>query len=509
MSTPADVLSDVEFQKDPNNYLTLLRCLLKTLEATPPEELTFTYRDFFQKHGMRAVIKMLVDCINPALLSMLQAGTIDLSVIRENHTVCRNVPKKPGVYLHGLVDDADPGHLGLYVGSANDLYGGIGTHTKDFRQFVRAKKEAEEIQEGAAEASGASKDLSKATQSSSYHIDFTTKKTWPDEFWFIVAEFDRKSVDREDLSYLLNLSNIYIALIFRTFGRDIATQYLPKTATLQPFPWIGLNTKNPLSQYREGLTRPVTHKTIRAYADLFIVDGPTLHRFLMAKRMSDPTGKTAPEVLLLRAKYAWRATMSDKGYGNSEPPQLRSDITIPNSMEDLLHMDVPSLRRWMLLSSRHQSQTIQNMAEKEILRRSLKIWDELQTNKSPTTPSRNGKSKDKSTDPAEITQLMGLAKLSLPTKAATPGSSRKPTSHFAAQFGIGEESGEENKSRGKRSRMDFEDTDTQSPKKARVDSNTNGPVTEDDMHSDSSFWRNVAMSQAFWLRANPEWWPFR
>lgn len=54
--------------------------------------------------------------------------------------------------------------------------------------------------------------------------------------------------DQECKPVLLNIFEMYDMLLFRTLNWQTLHAYLPKKASAQSYPWMGLNEANPLNQ---------------------------------------------------------------------------------------------------------------------------------------------------------------------------------------------------------------------------------------------------------------------
>lgn len=54
-------------------------------------------------------------------------------------------------------------------------------------------------------------------------------------------------------AYLLNFTELYAVLLFRTLPPEILRAYLPKKSDVNPYQWVGLNSVNPITQFRSVL----------------------------------------------------------------------------------------------------------------------------------------------------------------------------------------------------------------------------------------------------------------
>lgn len=149
----------------------------------------------------------------------------------------------PGVYVLVIYIPSDPEGVRVYVGSAVYVSTRIQRHIRTRRNPKWRSKTA--------------------------HYRFWNKPGTRD-LWILMGGF--KDVDFEDQEckpMLLNIFEMYGMLLFRTLNWQTLQAYLPKKASAKPYPWMGLNEANPLSQWRDGLNEQSLskpgrrHKTIK------------------------------------------------------------------------------------------------------------------------------------------------------------------------------------------------------------------------------------------------------
>ncbi len=82
-----------------------------------------------------------------------------------------------------------------------------------------------------------------------YHIKFWHQGGIHD-FWLAFVPFDRPTTrdGLEQLGLLLNIFEMYAALILRSLSRTLLRLNLPESADIGPYPWEGLNALDPMGQ---------------------------------------------------------------------------------------------------------------------------------------------------------------------------------------------------------------------------------------------------------------------
>ena len=93
------------------------------------------------------------------------------------------------------------------------------------------------------------------------HINFWSQRPGIQSFWLIFGQLKRRSDgNMEEVALLLNFMEMYSMLLFRTLPVQTLWRYLPQESRLNPYSWTGLNTANPLEQWRQELGFSLTKK---------------------------------------------------------------------------------------------------------------------------------------------------------------------------------------------------------------------------------------------------------
>jgi hypothetical protein len=88
---------------------------------------------------------------------------------------------------------------------------------------------------------------------------------------------------------LLNILEIYGTLLFHTPHWSLLQAYLPKGSQTQPYPWTGLNTANPLSQYCRGIQKSHLGRNPRRHKYFWQNYHRTRRNTLFIIRAADPS----------------------------------------------------------------------------------------------------------------------------------------------------------------------------------------------------------------------------
>jgi hypothetical protein len=212
---------------DPDNHLEILSTLLRHIEKPKgfTNRLLFKYEDFIKKHGVQAIKDQIWQGLKEDVRTMLEGSQINLTTLQACKKTGAQFCRLPGVYAHVMYDPKNPTDIGIYIGSAKHIASRIKEHS-----WPR-------------QSQGSGKG----------HLD-AWKRLGIRDFWMVIGTLENfSSKDVGQLPMLLNIFEMYGMLLFRTLSWPLLQKYLPKDAKIRPFVWTGLNTANPLNQFRNGM----------------------------------------------------------------------------------------------------------------------------------------------------------------------------------------------------------------------------------------------------------------
>jgi hypothetical protein len=260
-------LADPIDELDPDNHLAILSNLLWNLEKPKDfmDKLLIKYQSFVKKLGAEVIKGQILQSLEEDVRKMIETGQLDVRTLKACNTRMAQYCGYPGVYVHVMYNPNDPADIGIYIGSALHVATRIKEH---IRCRYNPKRKSSGIE----------------------HWKFWNRPGIRD-FWVVLGRFKDDFVfkDKERLPLLLNILEIYGMLLFRTPHWSLLRAYLPKGSQTQPYPWTGLNTANPLSQYRRGIQKSHLGQNPRRHKYFWQNYHRTRRNTLFMIRAADPS----------------------------------------------------------------------------------------------------------------------------------------------------------------------------------------------------------------------------
>ncbi|MCJ1331752.1 hypothetical protein MMC10_008444 [Thelotrema lepadinum] len=243
----------------PNDLGAILNKLLFELQQTKDtgKAVWPKYKDLIEEEGEDAIRNKILGCLKSSVVTLFQKHRIDFQSFKQwaQEGDLADKVHNVGIYIHAIYSARDK-VIAIYVGQGHDMATRIGPSSKG--HLYKRKKYEESKTTSKPTTAQARKQRGKKKNNQSSHIKF-----WVDhgdeDLWLVFGEFETLpkilSVDEEErVGTLLNIIEMFAALLFRSLPGPTLDLYLPQGADKQlpqmyeDQDWRGLNEACPLHQ---------------------------------------------------------------------------------------------------------------------------------------------------------------------------------------------------------------------------------------------------------------------